>query len=306
MINFVYYIAVAAIWWKQKIFIYLFIIMFMFIKHCSSNQLFILYQFIKRNERYCKHFAACSSAKCLSVKHTKWLTGRERFWLAGFQMVNQHKPLPWYQALYPWLFPSKWLTFKTHLHIGGNRCTCASSDYKDCMWCFTDSPLTLGLDVPWTGVMTFSDVFEPAERHQNTHHCTNQTGLRKHISHTTSHIDTRRWQDKQKLKKSCGTQSSGRKHIWIPHWSSVCVCMLYWCSVGLVTSTNGHFPSPGPVGSARPVLGAAGEDESRLAGVEECVSEGRQVEAQNVCMGRRLRLLTGVSCIRRDTTTCEI
>lgn len=141
-------------------------------------------------------------------------------------MVNQHKPLPWYQALYAWLFPSKWLTFKTHLHIGGNRCTCASSDYKDCMWYFTDSPLTLGLDVPWTGVMTFSDVFEPAERHQNTHHCTNQTGLRKHISHTTSHIDTRRWQDKQKLKKSCGTQSSGRKHIWIPHWSSVCVYVI--------------------------------------------------------------------------------
>lgn len=226
MINFVYYIAVAAIWWKQKIFIYLFIIMFMFIKHCSSNQLFILYQFIKRNERYCKHFAVCSSAKCPSVKHTKWLTGRERFWLAGFQMVNQHKPLPWYQALYPWLFPSKWLTFKTHLHIGGNRCTCASSDYKDCMWCFTDSPLTLGLDVPWTGVMTFSDVFEPAERHQNTHHCTNQTGLRTHFTHDFTHRHqtmTRQTETKEKLRD---TKFRPKTHLDSALIFCVCVCVL--------------------------------------------------------------------------------
>lgn len=62
-----------------------------------------------------------------------------------------------------------------------------------------------------------------------------------------------------------------------------------WCSQTL-TQADGRFPCPAAVGFAGAVLGAPGEVEAALAGVDQGVAQGGQVQGAHVGVGWGLRL----------------
>lgn len=62
-----------------------------------------------------------------------------------------------------------------------------------------------------------------------------------------------------------------------------------------LTFTDGRLPGPLEIGLARPVLRAAGQEEARVAGVDQCVTEGGELDGSHVRVGRCLGLSAGVS-----------
>lgn len=66
-----------------------------------------------------------------------------------------------------------------------------------------------------------------------------------------------------------------------------------WCCQPL-TQADGGFPCPAAVGFAGAVLGAPGEVEAALAGVDQGVAQGGQVQGTHVGMGWGLGLLAVV------------
>lgn len=73
------------------------------------------------------------------------------------------------------------------------------------------------------------------------------------------------------------------------------------CRVGALTQADGWFACPAAIGFAGAVLGATLEGEALLAGVEECVAHGRQVQGPNVGMGWCLWLLAVVGWMKGKT-----
>lgn len=71
--------------------------------------------------------------------------------------------------------------------------------------------------------------------------------------------------------------------------------------VGALTQADGWFACPTAICFAGAVLGATLEGEALLAGVEECVAHGGQVQGPNVGMGWRLWLLAVVGWVRGKT-----
>lgn len=71
--------------------------------------------------------------------------------------------------------------------------------------------------------------------------------------------------------------------------------------MGTLTQADGRFARPAAVCFAGAMLGAALEGEALLAGVDECVAHGGQVQGPDVGMGRRLWLLAVVGWTRGDT-----
>lgn len=79
-----------------------------------------------------------------------------------------------------------------------------------------------------------------------------------------------------------------------------------WCPQPL-TQADGGFPCPAAVGFAGAVLGAPGEVEAALAGVDQGVAQGGQVQGTHVGVGGGLGLLAVVGWRRqrkqvRETT----
>lgn len=71
--------------------------------------------------------------------------------------------------------------------------------------------------------------------------------------------------------------------------------------MGTLTQADGRFACPAAICFAGAVLGAALEGEALLAGVDECVAHGGQVQSPDDGMGRRLRLPAVVGWARRKT-----
>lgn len=71
--------------------------------------------------------------------------------------------------------------------------------------------------------------------------------------------------------------------------------------VGALTQADGGFACPAAICFAGAVLRAALEGEALLAGVDECVAHGGQVQGPDVGMGWRLWLLAVVGWTRGDT-----
>lgn len=71
---------------------------------------------------------------------------------------------------------------------------------------------------------------------------------------------------------------------------------------GLLTQADGWFARPAAVGFAGPVFGATPEGEALLAGVDECVTHGWQVQGSNIGMCGRLWLLAVVGWMTRAKT----
>lgn len=70
--------------------------------------------------------------------------------------------------------------------------------------------------------------------------------------------------------------------------------------MGTLTQADGWFACPAAICFAGAVLGATLEGEALLAGVDECVAHGGQVQGPDVGMGWRLWLLAVVGWTRRE------
>lgn len=78
-----------------------------------------------------------------------------------------------------------------------------------------------------------------------------------------------------------------------------------WCSQPL-TQADGRFPCPAAVRFAGAVLGAPGEVEAALAGVDQGVAQGGQVQGAHVGVGWGLRLPAVVGWRGQGKTVREI